>query len=623
MQKMQLLGEIKLNEIKTQDMPLIVQSDRSMLLDVHSPNANACRDEIIAFSELVRAPEHIHTYAISAISLWNAKSAGLDTDKIIKRLKKWSKFAIPQSVENYITDISSRFGKLFLEPLCTSKPGTSQLNTSTLGTSQQDTSPLDTSQIDTSQKQSLQEAQENSQKEDEENKYYVLTVTDPFIAKTIVNNTKLAKLLIPFEHETSNSTIDSTQPKNYVSFKINKYDRGEVKLALIKLGFPVDDKIPLVKSENVPIKMTCKLRDYQENAVKALLGDLGPGTGYGTIVMPCGSGKTVVGLKIMEALQTKTLILCPNVVAVHQWIKEIISKTNVKPEMIGEYSGEKKELRPITVCTYQVLTYRASKDGEFEHMKIIGTGNWGLVIYDEVHMLPAPVFKITAELQAIYRAGLTATLIREDGKEDDVFSLVGPKRYDIPWTDLAQKGWIASAYCVEIRIPLKEDLALPYAIANRRDKYKIASTNPSKDLVVDSLLEKHKGESIIIIGQYLDQLKKLQKRLGFPMITGSTSNTKRDELYNRFREGLDKVIIVSKVANFAIDLPDASIAIQISGTFGSRQEEAQRLGRILRPKRNPCYFYSIVSKYTVEEEFSANRQKFLVEQGYKYEVKEI
>ncbi len=608
MQEKQLPGEMKLNEIKIQDMPLIVQSDRSMLLDVHSSNANACRDDIIAFSELVRAPEHIHTYAISAISLWNAKSAGLDTNEIIKRLKKWSKFAIPQPVENYIIDVSSRFGKLFLEPLATSRLATPEQEISGPATPEQETSSQEISQ----QEQTLQES--------EEDKYYALTITDPFIAKTIENNSKLAKLLMPLE-EPKDSTPNKVP--NSISFKINKYDRGEVKLVLIKLGFPVDDKIPLVKSEPVPIKMSCELRDYQKNAVRALLGDLGPGTGYGTIVMPCGSGKTVVGLKIMEALQTKTLILCPNVVAVHQWIKEITAKTNVKPEMIGEYSGEKKELRPITVCTYQVLTYRASKDGEFEHMKIIGTGNWGLVIYDEVHMLPAPVFKITAELQAVYRAGLTATLIREDGKEDDVFSLVGPKRYDIQWTDLAQKGWIASAYCVEVRIPLKEDLSLPYAIANRRDKYKIASTNPSKDIVVDTLLEKHRGQSIIIIGQYLDQLKKLQKRLGFPIITGSTSNAKRDELYNRFREGLDKVIIVSKVANFAIDLPDASIAIQISGTFGSRQEEAQRLGRILRPKRNPCYFYSIVSKYTVEEEFSANRQKFLVEQGYKYEVKEI
>lgn len=551
-----------MEETKSHDLPLIVQSDRTMLLDVHSPDANSCRDEIMAFSELVKAPEHIHTYAISAISLWNAKSAGLSTEEILVRLGHWSKFAVPQTVENYIQDVSSRFGKLILEPC-------------------------------------------------HEEDYYRLRITDPFIAKAVQANQKVSKMLVPTLDDGSNS------------FRIHRYNRGDAKLALIKLGYPVDDRIPLVKSEHVAITMSCKLRDYQENAVRALLGDLGPGTGYGTIVMPCGSGKTVVGMKIMEALQTRTLILCPNVVAVHQWINEIKSKTNLSDDMIGEYSGERKEIRPITVCTYQVLTYRANKDGDFEHMKVIEAGNWGLVIYDEVHMLPAPVFKITAELQSVYRAGLTATLIREDGKEDDVFSLVGPKRFDIPWTDLSQKGWIASAYCVEVRVPLKEDLALPYAIANRREKYKLASTNDAKNSVVDSLLEKHKGESIIIIGQYLDQLKDLQKRLGFPMITGSTSNSKRDELYSRFKEGLDKVIIVSKVANFAIDLPDASVAIQISGTFGSRQEEAQRLGRILRPKRNPCFFYSLVSKYTVEEEFSANRQKFLVEQGYHYVVEEV
>ena len=551
-----------MEETKSHDLPLIVQSDRTMLLDVHSPNANSCRDEIMAFSELVKAPEHIHTYAISAISLWNAKSAGLSTEDILVRLGRWSKFAVPQTVENYIQDVSSRFGKLILEPCG-------------------------------------------------EDDYYRLRITDPFIAKAVQANQKVSKMLVPTLDDGSNS------------FRIHRYNRGDAKLALIKLGYPVDDRIPLVKSEHVPITMSCKLRDYQENAVRSLLGDLGPGTGYGTIVMPCGSGKTVVGMKIMEALQTRTLILCPNVVAVHQWINEIKSKTNLSDDMVGEYSGEKKEIRPITVCTYQVLTYRASKDGDFEHMKVIEAGNWGLVIYDEVHMLPAPVFKITAELQSVYRAGLTATLIREDGKEDDVFSLVGPKRFDIPWTDLSQKGWIASAYCVEVRVPLKEDLALPYAIANRREKYKLASTNEAKNAVIDSLLEKHKGESILIIGQYLDQLKDLQKRLGFPMITGSTSNSKRDELYSRFKEGLDKVIIVSKVANFAIDLPDASVAIQISGTFGSRQEEAQRLGRILRPKRNPCFFYSLVSKYTVEEEFSANRQKFLVEQGYHYVVEEV
>ena len=553
-----------MSEIRMQDLPLIVQSDRTILLDVHSPYASQCRDEIMAFAELIKAPEHVHTYSISAISLWNAKSAGLNTDQILERLDKWSKFPIPQPVESYIQDVSSRFGKLVLEPYS-----------------------------------------ENS---------FVLKISDLFIAKAIMANQRLSKLLRP--------VVLENEPK-VSAFEINQYERGDVKLALIKLGYPVDDRVPLVKSEHIPIEMKCELRDYQKEAVHSLLGDLGPGTGYGTIVMPCGSGKTVVGISIMAALQTRTLVLCPNVVAVHQWIAEIKAKTNVSDELIGEYSGEKKEIRPITVCTYQVLTYRPNKDADFEHMKVIKGGNWGLVIYDEVHMLPAPVFKITAELQSVYRTGLTATLIREDGKEDDVFSLVGPKRFDIPWTDLAQKGWIASAYCVEVRVPLAEELALPYAVANRRDKYKIASNNQEKWAVVESLLHKHSGESILIIGQYLDQLKELQKKLGFSLITGSTSNSKRDELYQRFKDGLEKVLIVSKVANFAIDLPDASVAIQISGTFGSRQEEAQRLGRILRPKRNPCYFYSIITKYTVEEEFSANRQKFLVEQGYKYLVEEL
>ncbi len=552
-----------MSEARAQDMPLIVQSDRTILLDVHSPYAGPCRDEIMAFAELVKAPEHIHTYSISAISLWNAKSAGLETNEIIHRLDKWSKFPIPQPVVSYIEDVSSRFGKLILEP--------------------------------------------------GENGNYLLKITDSFIAKAIGANLKLAKLLRPVQ----------VADQKISAFEINNYERGDVKLALIKLGYPVDDRVPLVKSEAVPMEMTCPLRDYQKEAMHSLLGDLGPGTGYGTIVMPCGSGKTVVGISIMAALQTRTLVLCPNVVAVHQWISEIKAKTNVPEQMIGEYSGEKKEVRPITVCTYQVLTYRPNKDADFEHMNIIKAGNWGLVLYDEVHMLPAPVFKITAELQSVYRTGLTATLIREDGKEDDVFSLVGPKRFDIPWTDLAQKGWIASAYCVEVRVPLAEELALPYAVANRRDKYKIASNNRAKWNVIENLLHKHAGESILIIGQYIDQLKELQKELGYPLITGSTSNSKRDELYQRFKDGLEKVIIVSKVANFAIDLPDASVAIQISGTFGSRQEEAQRLGRILRPKRNPCYFYSIITKYTVEEEFSANRQKFLVEQGYKYLVEEI
>ena len=541
------------------DKPLIIQSDRTLMLDVHSPSCDDCRNQIIAFSELVKAPEHVHTYHISPISLWNAASAGISAEEILQRLDRWTKFPIPPNVSAFISDISSRYGKLKLYPF-------------------------------------------NEER-------YLLKVSDQLIARAIASDQTLKGLV----HRTGKPD----------EFEILKYDRGTAKLALIKLGYPVDDRIPLLKSEHVPINLRAELRSYQQQAVGSILGDMGPGTGFGTIVMPCGSGKTLVGMGIMSRLQTRTLILCPNVVAVHQWIAELKAKTDIDESLIGEYSGEKKEIKPITVCTYQVLTYRASKTDAFEHMSIIEKGNWGLVLYDEVHMLPAPVFKITAELQTIYRAGLTATLIREDGREEDVFSLVGPKRYDIPWTDLSQAGWIASAYCVEVRIPLPEELTLPYAIATKREKYKIASTNVRKEKVIEALLAKHKGESILIIGQYLDQLKEVQKHFGFPLITGSTSNSRRDELYSDFREGKEKVIIVSKVANFAIDLPDASVAIQISGTFGSRQEEAQRLGRILRPKDRTSFFYSVISKYTVEEEFSQNRQRFLVEQGYKYELLEV
>lgn len=540
------------------DKPLIIQSDRTLMLDVHSTGADECRNQIIAFSELVKAPEHVHTYNISPISLWNAASAGIGAEEILERLDRWTKFPIPQNVSNFIRDISCRYGKIKLFPY-------------------------------------------NDER-------YLLKVEDPFIAKAIGADQNLKSLVLRTE-----------KPDE---FEILRYDRGSAKLALIRLGYPVDDRIPLIKSEPVPINLKVDLRDYQSLAVNSILGDMGPGTGFGTIVMPCGSGKTIVGMGIMARLQTKTLILCPNVVAVHQWISELKAKTDIDSSLIGEYSGEKKEIKPITVCTYQVLTYRASKTDTFNHMDRIGEQNWGLVLYDEVHMLPAPVFKITADLQSIYRAGLTATLIREDGREEDVFSLVGPKRYDIPWTDLSQAGWIANAYCIEVRVPLKEELLLPYAVGTRREKYRIASTNARKEEVIEALLAKHKGESILIIGQYLDQLRDVQLSFGFPMITGSTSNSKRDELYAKFREGTEKVIIVSKVANFAIDLPDASVAIQISGTFGSRQEEAQRLGRILRPKDRTSFFYSVISKYTVEEEFSQNRQKFLVEQGYKYETRE-
>lgn len=549
------------------DRPLIIQSDHTMLLDVHSPDAEACRNEIIAFSELIKSPEHVHTFAISALSLWNAASAGIPVEEIETRLRRWSRFDIPESVSFYIKDTAGRFGTVIL------------------------TAPDDSQDIE----------------------HYLLRVTVPRYAKELQARQQLTKLLIPHGDG---------------EFLLARYSRGEVKLQLVKLGFPVDDRIPLTHGEPVPIHLRettlsgkkFEPRDYQVLAANTLVGDGGPGTGYGTIVLPCGSGKTIVGMEIMSRLSTRTLVLTTNVAAVHQWIGELLDKTDLTADQVGEYTGEKKETKPVTVCTYQVLTWRPDKEGDFPHMRLLKEGNWGLIVYDEVHMLPAPVFKVTAELQAVYRVGLTATLIREDGREDEVFSLVGPKRFDVPWGELESKGWIAEANCYEIRIPLPAELELPYALANKREKYRIASENPLKMEVVRELFERHPNDYILVIGQYIDQLQQVAKEFDLPLITGSTSNLKRDELFSKFRRGEQRILVVSKVANFAIDLPDASVAIQISGTFGSRQEEAQRLGRILRPKECSSSFYSLVTRYSTEEEFAANRQKFLAEQGYSYHI---
>ena len=549
------------------DRPLIIQSDHTMLLDVHSPEAEACRNDIIAFSELIKSPEHVHTFAVSALSLWNAASAGIPVEEIEDRLHRWSRFDVPESVSFFIRDTAGRFGTIIM------------------------TVPEDP--------------------QDEE--HYLLRITVPRYAQELKARQQLSKLLIPHGDE---------------EFLLKRYSRGEVKLQLVKLGFPVDDRIPLTRGEPVPCRLRettlsgkkFEQRDYQVLAANALVGNGGPGTGYGTIVLPCGSGKTIVGMEIMSRLSTRTLVLTTNVAAVHQWIGEILDKTDLTIDQVGEYTGERKETKPVTVCTYQVLTWRPDKDGDFPHMRLLKEGNWGLIIYDEVHMLPAPVFKVTAELQAIYRVGLTATLIREDGREDEVFSLVGPKRFDVPWGELESKGWIAEANCYEIRIPLPTELELPYALANKREKYRIASENPLKMDVIRDLFTRHPSDYILVIGQYIDQLQQVAKEFGLPLITGSTSNARRDELFAKFRNGEQRILVVSKVANFAIDLPDASVAIQISGTFGSRQEEAQRLGRILRPKECSSSFYSLVTRYSTEEEFAANRQKFLAEQGYSYHI---
>ncbi|ADK81954.1 DNA repair helicase XPB [Sediminispirochaeta smaragdinae] len=545
------------------DRPLIVQSDGSLLIDVHNPGFEGCREAIAPFAELEKSPEHIHTYRITPLSLWNAASAGIGKDDVLDRLERWTRFPVPDNVRFLIGDTIERFGKLILRP---SKSSDTLL----------------------------------------------LTVADSTIRAELAGQKSLERYLIPTED----------------AFIIRLVDRGTVKQALIKLGYPVKDEAPLSKGDPLPISFREKslsgysfvVRDYQKEAARALYGDGKAGSGFGTIVLPCGSGKTIVGMEVMRLMQTNTLILTTNVAAVHQWIDELLDKTSLTEEQIGEYTGDRKLICPVTVGTYQILTWRPDKEADFPHFDLLRKYKWGLIIYDEVHLLPAPVFRVTAEIQALRRVGLTATLVREDGREDDVFSLVGPKRYDVPWRELEQKGWIAEAHCHEIRVPLPDSLKIGYAVADKRGKYRIASENPVKIEITKELILNHTDDHILIIGQYLNQLKEIAAAISAPLITGKTPNKEREEIYESFREGKTRVIVVSKVANFAIDLPDANVAIQVSGTFGSRQEEAQRLGRILRPKERGSTFYSLVSRYTTEEEFAANRQKFLTEQGYKYQI---
>lgn len=543
--------------------PLILQSDFSLLLDVHNPLFDEARARLSAFAELEKSPEHIHTYRMSPLSLWNAASAGLTSESILETLSLYSRFPVPPSVRTYIESTVSKFGKIVL--------------------------------IDGG------EGKIEIQIEDERVRREILS------QKTIIRliAEENGKLFVPL------------------------LNRGFLKQALIDIGYPTEDKAPLVDGEPLELSLRTptaasgkpfRIRDYQADAVKAFYRPNTPGTGYGVVVLPCGSGKTVVGIGVLNELQCAALILTTNISAVRQWKAELLDKTTLSADQIGEYSGETKEIKDITVATYQILTWRGGSGEEFPHFSVFMKRNWGLIIYDEVHLLPAPVFRITAEIQAMRRLGLTATLIREDGREKDVFSLVGPKRYDVPWKDLEQSGWIASAECVEIRIGLPQEDQIAYAVAGKRGKYRIASENRLKLDVMKKLVARHSGESIIVIGQYLSQLQSAAEVLNAPLINGQTPTALREELYSRFKAGEVKIIVVSKVANFAIDLPDASVAIQISGTFGSRQEEAQRLGRILRPKEQKAFFYSLISDGTVEETFAANRQKFLIEQGYKYSL---
>lgn len=543
--------------------PLIVQGDNTILLDVHHEAFEIARADINPFCELEKSPEHIHTYRISPLSLWNGASAGIEGEEIISTLEKHSRYPIPENVTFRIMDLISRFGKLKLE-----QTGDSEV--------------------------------------------LFLKVEDKLIHAELANNKRLDKFLRPQGD----------------GFLLRLYNRGTIKLELIKLGYPIEDLAPLKEGDPLEVALRdiaadgrqFSVRDYQVDAAETFVGNNRPGTGFGTIVLPCGSGKTIVGIKIIDLLKTNTLILTTNVAAVHQWIDELTDKTNLTTEEIGEYTGDRKEIKPITIGTYQILVWRKDKQSEYKHFQLFKERNWGLIIYDEVHLLPAPVFRVTAELQTVRRVGLTATLVREDGAEENVFSLVGPKRFEIPWKQLEAKGWIAEASCHEIRIDLSDKHKIEYAVADSRKKFRIASENPIKMEIAAELISNHREDSILVIGQYIKQLQDMSIALKAPIITGKTPNQERERIFEDFRQGKIKVLVVSKVANFAINLPDASVAIQISGTFGSRQEEAQRLGRILRPKEKNSYFYSIISRYTNEEEYAANRQQFLTEQGYKYHI---
>lgn len=547
------------------DNPLIVQGDSTLLLEVNNPLYKDARDGITAFAHLEKSPEYIHTYAITPLSLWNAAALGWSPEGVITNLEQFSKYPLPHNVIQDIHELMGRFGKLTLDNV---------------------------------------------------NNKLVLHSEDKEFLSQLSAHPKLSSLLGTLTDE---GTIE-----------VYPQYRGIVKQLLIALGYPVHDRAGYVDGEpfDIPLKETCSdgsrftIREYQSMAAESFTGSKGLPGGSGVIVLPCGAGKTIVGLVAMSLLNRKTLILVTNITAAHQWIREILNRTHVKEDDVGEYSGESKEIKPITLATYQILTYRKKKTDAFVHFDIFNRENWGLIIYDEVHLLPAPVFKFTAEIQARRRLGLTATLIREDGHEKDVFTLIGPKKYDVPWKVLEKQGWIATARCIEIRVDLPHSEKMRYLSLSPKQQIRLAYENPYKIPVARELLQRHKDDKVLILGQYISQIEIFGREFGAPIITGATPNLKRDELYDKFRFGEIKILVLSKVGNFAIDLPDANVAIQISGTFGSRQEEAQRLGRILRPKKDEkqATFYSIVTRETRELDFAMKRQLFLTEQGYPYEI---
>jgi DNA excision repair protein ERCC-3 len=546
---------------------LIVQGDRTILLEVDNPLHAEARDAIAPFAELEKSPEHIHTYRLTPLSLWNAAAAGMSADSMIAALETYSKFPIPANLPPDLRELVGRYGRVRLRRV------DGQLR---------------------------------------------LTTQDRPLLEELARQRGVRDYL--------GERLDET------SFAIDDAHRGVLKQALIGVGYPAEDLAGYTPGAAMPVRLRdvatsglpFRVRDYQQGAVAAFHAGGDARGGSGVIVLPCGAGKTIVGLAAIAAIQTETLVLTTSTTAVEQWKREILDKTDLDPDLVGTYTGDSKTLAPVTLATYQIVTYRPKKDGDFPHFHLFNQRDWGLIIYDEVHLLPAPVFRITADIQARRRLGLTATLVREDSREEDVFSLIGPKKYDVPWRVLESKGWIAEAQCHEVRLGLPGTLRMEYALAEWREKFRLASENPLKEELVAALLRRYDGpeDRVLVIGQYLKQLRRIAERFDIPLITGQTPNAEREELYEKLRRGELRRLVLSKVGNFAIDLPDANVMIQVSGTFGSRQEEAQRLGRILRPKEGerPASFYTLVSRDTREMDFAHHRQLFLTEQGYSYEI---
>lgn len=533
--------------------PLIIQSDHTVLLEVAHPQAEDARHELAVFAELERAPEHIHTYRITRLGLWNARAAGHTAEEVLGVLDRYAKFPVPGNVRSEIEDAMARYGRLRIE---------------------------------------------------QRGDTLVLTSNEPAVLREVAQSKSVAAVLGPQLDEHS--------------YEVEQLKRGELKQALLKRGWPADDLAGFTPGTPHDIDLVedgWELRDYQRKAVASFEAG-----GSGVIVLPCGAGKTLVGAGAMARVKAQTLILVTGAVSARQWRDELLRRTTLTEDDIGEYSGQVKEIRPVTIATYQILA--SKRKGEFPHIALLNEHDWGLIVYDEVHLLPAPVFKLTAELQARRRIGLTATLVREDGREGDVFSLIGPKRFDVPWKEIEAQGFIAPAACYEVRIQLSDDERLRYASAEDSERYRIASSAPAKHDVTRRIIDHHRGESVLVIGQYIDQLEAMSEALDAPLITGQTPIDERERLFAAFRSGDVSTLVVSKVANFSIDLPDASVAIQISGSYGSRQEEAQRLGRLLRPKAEglQASFYTLVTADTVDQDFAQNRQRFLAEQGYAYTI---